>query len=154
MGEPAPFTVPNASRPGDRGHSVRAHAWAGLVASGLCAVFAARVFFIMFAPTHSFATAVDLCKHDKGVRTAVTALVVLSLGSILTFNRLTRAASWAQLSRTDRALSILGIIPAGLVYYPIVAAATGIGLALNFLILAYVNLVRRIDRHMPWGRRD
>lgn len=154
MAEPAPFSVPNASQLGDRGHSVRAHAWAGLVASCLCAAFAVRVFFIMFAPTHSLATAIDLCRRDKGLLTAVTALVILSLGSILTFSRLTRAASWAQLSRTDRALSIIGIIPAGLVYYPIVSAATVIGMALTFLILAYVNLVRRIDRHMPWGRRD
>jgi hypothetical protein len=153
MGEPAPFSIPNAQAPPDRIKSVRAHAWVGLVASGLCAAFAVRVFFIMFAPTHSFATAFDLWRHDKGVRIAIPALLIVTLGSLLTFNRLRRAKSWAQLSRADRALSFLGIIPASVVYYPIVIAATVLGLVLTFFMLTYAKFVQRVDRHMPWKSR-
>ena len=153
MGEPAPFSVPKAIQPSDRSQSVRAHAWVGLVAAGLCGAFALRVFFIMLGPTHSYAPAFVLWRHDKGVRATVPALLILILGSLLTLARLRRAKSWAQLSRMDRALSIAGIIPAALLYYPIVITATVIGWGLWFCMVTYVRLLQRIDRHMPWGRR-
>ena len=85
--------------------------------------------------------------------TAVSALLFLALGSILTFNRLRRAESWVQLSRSDRALSVLGIIPAAVLYYPVVTAATIVGWGLFFLIMTYAKLVRRVESHMPWKSR-
>lgn len=129
----------------DRRKSIRAHALVGLGAAALCGAFALRVFFIMFGPTHSFATAMDLWKQDRGARIAVAALLVLTLGALLALARLRRAESWTQLSRMDRVLAILGIIPASVVYYPIVATATLIGMGLFFVMMMYVTFVRRVE---------
>ena len=148
------ITVPNTSATNDRCKSLRAHAWASFAMGGLCAAFAIRVFFIMLAPTHSFGAALSLWKHDKGVLASLTGVSILTLGGLLTFARLSRAEAWAQLSQTDRALSVIGIIPASLLYYPIMILATVLALILYFCMLTWVGFVRRIERLTHWERRD
>ena len=134
------------SSPRDRRGSLRGLAWVSLVAACLCVAWVLVIFLVMLTPT-SLAVAFDLLRRDKGVLAALAAAPVFLLGGLLTLNRLRRAESWTQLSRVDRVLSVAGILPGALVFYPIAGIAMVMGVAMFFGIFAVGDIPRL------WRRR-
>jgi len=118
--------------------SLRGFAFVSLLGGVLCALFTTLAFRMMLVMTRSFTGAFQLWRQDRGQIVVFLAAPILVLGGLLTHTRLRHAKSWAQLSRTDRVLAVIGIIPAA----PLAIAALALGMAIFFSLLVMMQVTR------------